>query len=115
MTRSRLPPPEAAVLSMLAHAFLRNARPAQAGTLLEALDLLAPGNPRTLRALALAQLRAGKADTALRTLDRLAMAGAADAVYQLLRAQVLGALGRPVESSAAMRSFIDLRARAEEH
>lgn len=76
---------------------------------LEALDVLEPGQPRTLLALALAQLRSGQAAAGLQTLDRLRQLGPPSAPLQLLRVQALTALHRKTEASMAMRSFLQLR------
>ncbi len=97
------------ILALLGFAYLQNARPDKAARLLAALDTLEPGQPRTLRALATAQLRNGKPDRALRTLDRLAMAGQADASFHLLRSQALLAAGRAQEAHVAMRTHVQLR------
>ncbi|MES2480721.1 MAG: tetratricopeptide repeat protein [Pseudomonadota bacterium] len=105
-------PAESTLLSVLSFALLQNARPEKAATLLEALEVLEPGKPRTLRALAIAQIRSGKADKALRTLDKLAMAGGADAAFHLLRAQALAAQERPMEAGVAMKTFLQMRADA---
>ena len=53
--------------------------------------------------------RSGKPAEALDALDRLAMLGAVDAAFQLLRAQTLGALERRAEAVAAIEAFIDLK------
>lgn len=103
---------EQAFAALLGYVFLQNGRPDKAAVLLAALDLLAPGRPRTLRALALAQLRSGKPEPALQTLERLAMAGAVDAAFHLLRAQALQALARHDEAAAAMQAYVTLRALA---
>lgn len=97
------------ILSLLGFVFLRNARAEKAVIVLAALDALQPGQPRTLRSLALAQLRTGKPDRALRTLDRLAMSGQVDAAFHLLRSQALLAAGRTQESHVAMRTHVQLR------
>ena len=102
---------QSTVLAVLAHALVQNGQPGRAATLLEALDVLEPGKPATLRSLAVAQIRAGKPDKALRTLDRLAMAGAGDDCFHLLRAEALVALSRPLEASMAMNAFVQMRAR----
>lgn len=96
--------------ALMGYVFLQNARPDKAAVVLAALDLLAPGQPRTLRALALAQVRSGKAAPALQTLERLAMAGGVDAAFHLLRAQALQALARTDEAATAMQAYVTLRA-----
>lgn len=100
---------ESDVLYLLAYVLMQNARPEKAAVLLDALDTLEPGRAQTLQALATAQIRAGRAATALSTLDRLAMSGGAGALFHLLRSQALGALGRPDESAEAMRTYLQLR------
>lgn len=101
---------EHTLLALLAHVLLQNARPEKAATLLEALAVLDPEQPRTLRALAVAHIRSDKPDRALETLDHLAMTGAVDASFHLLRAQALHALGRRDEAATSMQSFLALRA-----
>ena len=96
-------------LALLAYVLLQNARPEKAAVLLEALDLIEPEQPRTLRSLAVAQIRSAKPDRALETLDHLAMTGAADATFHLLRAQALQALNRPQEAASAMQNFLSMR------
>ena len=95
--------------ALMGYVFLQNARPDKAAVVLAALDILAPGQPRTLRALALAQVRSGKYAPALQTLERLAMAGGVDAAFHLLRAQALQALERTQEAAAAMQAYVTLR------
>ena len=102
-------PENAAFLSLLGYVYIENDRPEKAAVLYAALDRLLPGDARTLRALALAQVRAGKPQRALDTLDRLAMAGGVDATFHLLRAQALGALERPDEAASARRAYLQLR------
>lgn len=101
-------------LALLAFVLMQNARPAKAATLLEALDLVRPDDPGTLRALALAQVRCGQHDAALETLDRLAMAGGASAAFHLLRAQALQGAGRSADARRAMATFLRLREGAAE-
>jgi Flp pilus assembly protein TadD len=100
---------EQVFLALLGHVYLQNARPDKAAVLFAALDRLAPGQPKVLCALALAQVRSGKAQRALDSLDRLAMAGGVDAAFHLLRAQALSQLGRNEESQVAMRTYLQLR------
>ena len=104
-----MPDDKQTFLSLLAYVYLQNARPEKAATLLAALDVLAPTQARVLTALALAQLRSGKAEAALQTLDRLALAGGVGAPFHLLRAQALGSLGRAPEAAAAMQAYTGLR------
>lgn len=102
---------EQSLLALLGHVYLQNSRPDKAAVVLAALDVLAPGQHRVLKALALAQLRSEKPNRALDTLDRLALAGGVDAAFHLLRAQALTALGRAEEAQHAMKTYIDLRSR----
>lgn len=96
-------------LALLGYVFLQNARPDKAAVVLAALDLMAPGDARAMLALAMAQLRSGKPERALDTLDRLAMAGGADAAFHLLRAQALAACGRAPDAAQAMATYLRLR------
>jgi len=102
-------PEERTLLRVLASVFLQNARPDRAIVLLAALDVLEPDQPDTLRMLAVARLRAQQAEAALEVLERLALTGAVDAVFHLLRAQALTALARAPEAAAAMQAFLALR------
>jgi Flp pilus assembly protein TadD len=104
---------EQALLSMLGYVFLQNARPDKAAVVMDALNTLAPGQPRVLRTLALAQLRSGKPERALGTLDRLAMAGGVDAAFHLLRARALTALARSDEAAAPMQVYVAMRGAAD--
>ncbi len=97
------------LMDLLAYLFLQHQRPDKAAVLLAARDLLAPGDTRTLLALALARLRAGQPQRALDTLDRLALLGAIDAPFHLVRAQALHALDRAPEAAAAMRAYLAQR------
>ena len=101
----------ATLLDLLSYIYLENDRPEKAAVLLAALDELGLADARQRIALALAQLRAGKPDTALNTLDRVALQGGLSGAFHLVRAQTLIALGRDTEAEAAMRAYIDLRAR----
>ena len=100
---------EQTLLNLLGYVFLQSGRPDKAAVFLTALDVLAPGEPRALRALAMAHLKSDKPQKALDTLDRLAMAGGVDAAFHLLRAQALTKLVRPDEATAAMKSYVHLR------
>lgn len=100
---------EKSFLSLLGYVFLQNARPDKASVVLAALDTLEPGQPKVLVALALAQLRSGKPERSLETLDRLAMAGGVDAAFHLLRAQALSAAGHGEEAGVAMRTYLQMR------
>lgn len=104
---------ESSLLSLLAFVLMQNARPQRAATLLSVLNIMEPANPHTLRSLAVALLRSGKADHALETLDQLAMAGGIDATFHLLRAQALVAMQRPLEAAAAMKTFQQIRGEAK--
>lgn len=97
------------LMSLLAYIYLENDRPEKCSVLLAALDALGQADTRARTTLALAQVRAGKPQSALATLDGLAMSGAVDAVFHLIRAQTLLALDRRDEASAAMRAYVALR------
>lgn len=99
----------AEMLGLLASIYMENNRPEKAVVLLAALDALGLAEPRQRVALALAQLRAGKPADAQATLERVAMSGAIDGPFHLVRAQVLTALARPQEAGAAMRAYVALR------
>lgn len=97
------------LVQLLAWAYLRNARPDSAATLLTALDVAAPGRRKVLRALALAQVRTGEPRAALDTLDRAAAAGSVDAAWHLLRARALAACERRIEAGASMAACLSMR------
>lgn len=99
-----------ALLDLLSYIYLENDRPDKAAVLLAALDELGLADARQRVSLALAQLRAGKPESALSTLDRVALEGAMSGAFHLVRAQALVALGREPEALAAMRAYMDLRA-----
>ncbi|ARP93553.1 tetratricopeptide repeat protein [Bordetella genomosp. 13] len=100
----------AELLGLLAYIYLENDRPEKAAVLLSALDALGAAEPRQQVTLALAQLRAGKPETALATLERVALRGAMDAAFHQVRAQALLALDRRPEAAAAMRAYVAMRA-----
>ncbi|RBL79375.1 hypothetical protein DDE05_58405 [Streptomyces cavourensis] len=104
-----LTPEARELLSLLAYVYLENNRPEKTAVVLRALQTLGLADARQLATLALAQLRAGKADAALSTLDLLAMQGGVDAPFHLIRAQALLALARRDEAAAAMRAYVALR------
>lgn len=97
------------LLSLLAYVYLENNRPEKSAVLLNALRTLGLADNRQLATLALAQLRAGKSEAALSTLDLLAMQGGVDASFHLIRSQALLALERRDEAAAAMRAYVALR------
>jgi len=101
----------ATLLDLLSYIYLENDRPEKAAVLLAALDELGLADARQRVSLALAQLRAGKPESALSTLDRVALQGGLSSAFHLVRAQTLVALEREAEAEAAMRAYIDLRAR----
>lgn len=101
------------LLDLLSYIYLENDRPEKAAVLLSALDELGMAGARQLVSLALAQLRAGKPETALGTLDRVALKGGLTSAFHLVRAQTLVALGREAEAEAAMRAYTDLRPRQD--
>lgn len=103
-------PEELSLLSLFGYVFLQNARPDKAAAVLAALDKLAPGQAKALKALALAQIQCGKAALALDTLDRLAICGGGDAAFHLLRGQALAMLDLHEEASRAMTRYVQMRA-----
>lgn len=104
-----LTPDARELLSLLAYVYLENNRPEKSAVLLNALRTLGLADNRQLATLALAQLRAGKSEAALATLDLLAMQGGIDASFHLIRSQALLALERRDEAAAAMRAYVALR------
>ena len=99
------------LLGLMAYIYLEYNRPEKSVILLQALDAIGSTNSREQAMLALAQLRVGKPDTALDTLDRLALSGTQDASCHLIRSQALHALQRPIEAQAAMQTYLRLRAK----
>lgn len=97
------------LLSLLAYVYLENNRPEKTAVLLNALRALGLAGTRELATLALAQLRAGKAEAALSTLEALAMQGGVDAPFHLISSQTLLALERRDEAAAAMRAYVASR------
>lgn len=97
------------LMDLLAFVYLQNGLPDKAAVLLAARNILTPDDPRTLLALALAQVRSAKPQRALNTLEQLALLGAMDAPFHLVRAQALQALDRRDEAAGAMRAFVALR------
>ena len=97
------------LMDLLAFVYLQNGLPDKAAVLLAARNILAPDDPRALLALALAQVRSAKPQRALNTLEQLALLGAMDAPFHLVRAQALQALDRRDEAASAMRAFVALR------
>ena len=107
---SSAPPAESIeLMDLLAYVYLQNRLPDKAAVLLAARNVLAPDDPRALLALALAQVRSAKPQRALNTLEQLALLGAIDAPFHLVRAQALQALDRRDEAASAMRAFVALR------
>ncbi len=104
-----LTPDARELLSLLAYVYLENNRPEKSAVLLNALRTLGLADNRQVATLALAQLRAGKSEAALATLDLLAMQGGIDASFHLIRSQALLALERRDEAAAAMRAYVALR------
>lgn len=108
-TPAQVHQPETDLMDLLAFVYLTNGLPDKAAVLLAARNVVVPDDPRTLLALALAQLRSAKPQRALDTLDRLALTGAISASFHLVRAQALHALGRTDEAASAMRAFVSQR------
>ena len=97
------------VVQVLAYFYLRNARPEKSVILLDALRVLRPENMAVRRALALAQIRAGKGQRALELLDQLATLDQEEEHFHLMRSEALSLLQRPDEAAAAMRTYLALR------
>ena len=109
-----MPPAAREAMAVLGYFYLQNGRADQAATIFAALDTLLPDDRHTVTSLALAQVRAGKPERALQTLDRLALLGFVDSSFHLLRAQALSATSRSGEASAAMRAYVAQRPPAPE-
>lgn len=101
---------EVEFMDLLAYIYLQHGRPDKAAVLLIARNLLVPDDPRVLLSLALAQVRAAKPTQALQTLERLALLGAMDASFHLVRAQALQALEQSAEAASAMRAYLAMLA-----
>ena len=110
--RAALSPDSVELLGLLAYVYLENNRPEKAAVLLSALETLGLADARRRLSLALAQLRSGKPESAVATLERAALRGEVDASFHLVRAQALLALQRHAEAAAAMRAYVALRAEA---
>lgn len=95
-------------MDLLAYIYLQHGLPDKAAVLLSARDLLAPDNPRALLTLAVAWVRSAKPRKAFEVLERLAILGAMDAQFHLVRAQSLQALERHDEAASAMRAYVGL-------
>ena len=110
--RAPLSPDSVELLGLLAYIYLENNRPEKAAVLLAALETLGQADSRRRLSLALAQLRSGKPETAIATLERAALRGEVDATFHLVRAQALLALDRRAEAAVAMRAYVALRTAA---
>lgn len=99
------------LLGLLAHLYLENNRPEKSVILLQALDAVGLASRRDNVTLALSLLRTNKPEAAMDVLDRLALNGAVDAPFHLIRSQTLHALDRDAEAHAAMQAYISLRVR----
>lgn len=97
---------------MLAFIYLQHHRAADAAVLLELLAH-ATGDIRFKGAAALAQLRADRADKALRIIESVPLLSQLTPEFQLLRAQSLYALERHPEAAAAMQAFVASRLAAQ--
>ncbi len=97
------------LMDLLGFIYLRHGLPDKAAVLLAARQTLQPDDPRTLLRLAVAQTRADKPERALETLEKLALLGAVDSSFHLVRAQAFQRLGRSVDAANAMRAHITLR------
>lgn len=101
---------EVEFMDLLAYIYLQHGRPDKAAVLLIARNLVVADDPRVLLSLALAQVRAAKPTQALQTLERLALLGAMDATFHLVRAQALQALEQSAEAASAMRAHLSMLA-----
>ncbi|MCP1117124.1 tetratricopeptide repeat protein [Robbsia andropogonis] len=99
-----------AFIEQLAFLFLSHERADRAAALLALLAHDAAADDPIRGVLALAQLRAGKPKAALATLSAIPVRVQVSAPYQLLRAQILSALGRHEEAARAMQAFAIARA-----
>lgn len=97
-------------LILLGRLFLTQGFPDRSVRIFAALEILEPEDLHYKRALALAYLRAGRAQESLSALDRLAEHGGIDEGFHFVRSQVLSDLERTEEAAAAMRAYLDLRA-----
>ena len=103
---------QAKVLSLLAYFFYTQGYFPRAVGIYSALELLDSQDPAHLRGLAVSYAGAERFDLALGALDRLALRGAVDAPFYLLRSQVLIALSRPEEAANAMVAYSDIMQRS---
>jgi len=108
-TSSGLSSEQVELMDLLSYIYLRHGLPDKAAVLLAARDAVSPDHPRALLTLALAQVRSAKPERALDTLERLAMLGAVDASFHLVRAQAFQTLGEATEAASAMRAHVALR------
>lgn len=95
-------------MQLLAYAYQRNARPQKAAALLAALDALAPGQRRVLRALAHARCAATTAPRCRRW--SAWRSPGASTWPTTCCARALAASGRRIEASAAMAACQVIRA-----
>jgi thioredoxin-like negative regulator of GroEL len=98
-----------AFIAHLAFLFLSHDRADRAAALFALLAHDAAADDPIRGALALAQLRAGKPKAASGTLSAMPVRVQVRAPYQLLRAQILAALGRHDEAGHAMQAFAAAR------
>jgi tetratricopeptide (TPR) repeat protein len=96
-------------LSALGYFYLLHGFPDRALTLYKGLNLLAPGHIATLKALTLIYMQLKQPLKAMAMLDQLALKGATDATYHLVRSQALMSLQRDDEAQAAMRAYLNAR------
>ena len=96
------------VVTLLAYFFYTQGQWERAIHLYAALELLDPQDAAPVRGLALSYAAHGRFELALAALDRLALRGAVDAPFYLLRAQVLSALQRVDEAHNAMCAYLDM-------
>lgn len=100
---------EIELMDLLAYIYLENGRADKAAVLMAARDMLCPDDGGALMRLAVALVRSNKPLRALATLERLALIGAMNTTFHLVRAQALQALDRKDEAASAMRAYVALR------
>ncbi len=100
-------PDQIQTLSALGYFYLLQGFPDRALTIYKGLNQLAPGEVSTLKGLALSHAQQKQPMQAMAVLDQLALKGATDATYHLLRSQVLMSLQRADEAQAAMRAYLN--------
>lgn len=104
---SYTPADQVELMDFIAHLYLRHGLHEKASVLLEARDVLVPNNPKTLIALAIAQIRCNKPEPALFTLERLSVLHPPiPPLLYLAKSQAFQALGRASDAVHAMRLYL---------